>query len=234
MKPEASNPGRIADAELMRVDMHLHTARSFDCLSNPERVLAAADARNIDVICVTDHNEIEAALALHALYPDRIVVGEEVKTAEGVDVIGLFIEEKIPKGTPARRTCELIHEQGGLVYMPHPYAGGKGGDGKLLEELGRTIDAVEGFNGRIHRPELNERAVAWARSHELPTGAGSDAHTLREVGRVYVEMPRCRLEPAAFLAALRHGTLHGTSASHLVHVASTYAKLHKKVFGTSR
>ena len=219
---------------VMRVDMHLHTSRSFDCLSDPERVLEAAAARNIDVICVTDHNEIATALELKAEYPDRVIVGEEVKTAEGVDVIGLFIEEQIPKGTPARRTCELIHEQGGIVYMPHPYAGGKGGDGKLLDELGRTIDAVEAFNGRIHKQKLNQRAAAWARTHERAMGAGSDAHTLAEVGRAYVEIPRCALEPAAFLAALRQGTVHGSGASYLVHLASTYAKLHKKVFGNRR
>lgn len=236
MSPEGTStasPNPVSRAP-MRVDMHLHTSRSFDCLSDPQRVLDAAARRNIDVICVTDHNEIETALELKARYPDRIIVGEEVKTAEGVDVIGLFIEQQIPKGTPARRTCELIHEQGGIVYMPHPYAGGKGGNGRLLEELGRTIDAVEAFNGRIHRPELNDRAAAWAQANDLPVGAGSDAHTLAEVGRAYVEIPWCALEPAAFLASLRQGSVFGRSASHLVHIASTYAKLHKKVFGKRR
>ena len=219
-------------AATVRVDMHLHTARSFDCLSEPEKVIEAATARGLDRICVTDHNEIEAALRLKALFPDRIIVGEEVKTAEKVDVIGLYLQEKIPRGTPARRTCELIHEQGGIVYMPHPFAGGKGGGGALLDELADVLDAVEVFNARLHRAELNQRALDWARAHNLPGGAGSDAHTLGEVGRAFVELPPFADEPRAFLAALAQGRVHGTTTPRVAHVASTYAKVHKVFFGS--
>jgi len=215
----------------MRVDMHLHTSRSFDCLSDPERVLQAALARGIDRICITDHNEIAAALEMKRRFPDRIIVGEEVKTAERVDVIGLFITEKIPKGTPARRTCELIHEQGGIVYMPHPFAGGKGGGGRILDTIADLIDAVEGFNARLHQPALNERAVEWARRHGKPIGAGSDAHTIGEVGRAFVEIPDFDDTPGAFLAALQQSTLNGTASSRVVHVASTFAKLRKRLGG---
>ena len=215
----------------IRVDMHVHTARSFDSLNDAERVIEVAAGRGIDVVCITDHNEIETALTLHERHPDRVIVGEEVKTAERVDVIGLFIYEQIPKGTPARRTCEMIHEQGGLVYMPHPYAGGKGGDGRLLEELAQLIDVVEGFKARLHRQELNDRAVAWARARGKPLGAGSDAHTLAEVGRASIEIPACPLKPVHFLAALRASVLHGATSPRSVHIASTYAKLHKKLFG---
>jgi predicted metal-dependent phosphoesterase TrpH len=218
-------------AGTIRIDMHLHTARSFDCLSEPERVIRTADERGLGRICVTDHNEIEAALRLKARFPDRIIVGEEVKTAEKVDVIGLYLQEKIPKGTPAARTCELIHEQGGLVYMPHPYASGKGGDGALLDELRDQIDAVEVFNARLHRPEQNQRARDWAERQRKPAGAGSDAHTLAEIGRAFVEVAPFEDTPAAFLAALRAGRVHGETTPRIAHVASTYAKVHKAVFG---
>lgn len=212
--------------------MHLHTARSFDCLSPPHQVLEAATARGIDRICVTDHDQISAALALKARFPDRIIVGEEVKTAERVDVIGLYIQELIPKGTPARRTCELIHEQGGLVYMPHPYASGKGGGGELLDELADLIDVVEVFNARLHRQELNERAADWARRHQRPGGAGSDAHTLGEIGRAHVEVPRFANDAPSFLHALRSARVHGETTSRIAHAASNYAKVHKLIFPT--
>src|SRR5688572_8245388 len=117
---------------MKRVDMHLHTRRSFDSLNDPLALMDAAAAKGIDIVCVTDHNEIANALRLKDRFPERVIVGEEVKTEEGVDIIGLFIHTLIPKGTPARRTCELIREQGGLVYVPHPFASGKGGDGKIL------------------------------------------------------------------------------------------------------
>jgi predicted metal-dependent phosphoesterase TrpH len=211
--------------------MHLHTKHSFDCLSEPERVIQAADARGIDRICVTDHNEIAAALHLKSLFPQRVIVGEEVKTAERVDVIGLYLKERIPKGTPARRTCELIHEQGGIVYMPHPFASGKGGGGALLEELAELIDAVEIFNARLHRAELNERAAAWAGQRGLPGGGGSDAHTLAEVGRAFAQVPPFADEPQAFLQALRAGRVHGQTTPRSAHIASVYARVHKSVFG---
>ena len=210
--------------------MHLHTSRSFDCLNDPLQLLDAAAARGVDMLCVTDHNEIAAALMLKERFPDRIIVGEEVKTAEGVDVIGLFIQTLIPKGTPARQTCDLIHEQGGLVYVPHPFARGKGGGGKILDVIADQVDAVEGFNARLHDQALNEQAVAWARQRGLPLGAGSDAHSLNEIGRAYAELERFTDDAQSFRQALETATIHGTESSRLVHVASTYAKLHKTLF----
>jgi predicted metal-dependent phosphoesterase TrpH len=218
----------------VKIDMHLHTSGSFDCLNDPERVVERARQCGLDRICITDHNEIDVALALKARYPDRIIVGEEVKTGEGVDIIGLYIREKIPKGTPARATCEWIQEQGGIVYVPHPFAGGKGGGGRILPGIEGMIDAFEGFNARIHKPELNARAVEWGRARNLPLGAGSDAHTLAELGRAWVELPAFADDAVSFLAALRQGTIHGTASSHLVHVASTWAKAHKWLRGDAR
>ena len=214
----------------LRIDMHLHTARSFDCLSQPERVLQAAAARGIDRLCITDHNEIAAALRLAEAYPERVIVGEEVKTAERVDVIGLYIQTLIPKGTPARETCERIRAQGGLVYMPHPYAGGKGGDGRLLDELAELIDIVEVFNARLHRTELNQRAAQWAAANGKPGGAGSDAHTLAEIGQAHVEVEAHEHSAPGFLRALHSARVHGATTPRVAHLASTYAKLHKVIF----
>ena len=214
----------------IRIDMHLHTNRSFDCLNDPLLLLEAAAARGVGMICVTDHNQIRTAIELRDRFPDRIIVGEEVKTAEGVDVIGLFIHTLIPKGTPARQTCDMIHEQGGLVYVPHPFARGKGGGGRILGVIADQVDAVEGFNARLHDPALNEQAVAWARERGLPLGAGSDAHTLAEIGRAYVEVPVFEPTAESFRNALMHGTITGQTSSRLVHIASTYAKVHKTFF----
>lgn len=223
-------PGPGHESDFLRVDMHLHTRRSFDCLNDPLALLDAAAAAGIDIVCVTDHNEIENALRLKEKCPDRVIVGEEVKTAEGVDIIGLFLTTLIPRATPARRTCELIREQGGIVYVPHPFARGKGGGGRILEQIADLAEIVEGFNGRLHDPTLNDQAVAWAGAHGLPVGAGSDAHTLAEVGCAYAEVPVFEDTANAFRIAIRSATLHGRASTRFVHVASTYAKLHKTLF----
>lgn len=214
--------------------MHVHTRHSFDCLTDPVRLIEQLDACSLDRVCITDHNELDTALALKERYPDRVIAGEEVKTAEGVDIIGLFITRLIPKGTPALETCARIHEQGGIVYLPHPFAAGKGGGGRLLDVVGDQVDAIEGFNARLHDPSLNERATAWGLGRDVPLGAGSDAHTLAELGRAWVNMPACADEPGAFLTALRGGTIHGRASSRVVHVASTYAKLHKRIVPGAR
>ncbi len=215
----------------VRVDMHMHTRLSSDSLSDPEAVVRTALGRGIHVVCITDHNEIAAAQELKARYPAHVIVGEEVKTAERVDIVGLFLSEKIPKHTPARETCQRIRAQGGIVYVPHPYAPGKGGGGAILQVVEDLVDAVEGFNGRIHDPALNELAVSWARERNLPLGAGSDAHALFEVGRTYVDVPAFPDTPAAFLAALRDGHLHGFQSARAVHLVSTWAKVRKSLPG---
>lgn len=227
-----SAPPAAPSAPRWRVDLHCHTRWSFDSLSRPEHVLAAADARGIDRLAITDHNEIEGALRLRELDPARILVGEEVKTREGVDVIGLLLVERIPRGTPARETCERIRAQGGVVYLPHPFDVRRAGGGALLERLAELIDVVEVHNARSWWPGLNRRAEAWARAHGKPMGAGSDAHTPREIGRGYVEVPPFEPTRDSLLAALRRGTVTGrVVSSPFCHVWSTYAKLRKRLPG---
>ena len=221
-------------AGLLRIDMHVHTHASWDCLSDPERVLARALARGVDRIAITDHNRIWAARAMARRHPDRIIPGEEVKTAEGIDVIGLYLKEEIPKGTPAREVCARVREQGGLVYLPHPYARGKGGSGRHAEELAGHSDIIEVFNARLHDGRLNQAAADLADRWNLPGGCGSDAHTVWEVGRARVELPAHPNRPDAFLEALHSARAFGITAPRAVHLASTFAKVARRVARPAR
>lgn len=209
----------------LRLDLHLHTRASFDCLSDPEKVLTRARERGIGRIAITDHNELELALAMAERYPDRIIPGEEVKTAEGVDVIGLYLHTLVPKGTPALEACERIRADGGIVYLPHPYAGGKGGSGRYVERLIPHIDVIEVFNARLHPGRLNAPALRTAEAHSLRRGAGSDAHTLGEVAGAWVDVPDHPNHPEALLSALEDARVGGVTAPWRVHLASTWAKL---------
>jgi dephospho-CoA kinase len=213
----------------LTLDLHLHTWGSWDCLSDPERILEAAEGKGVGRVAMTDHNRLDVALEMAALHPDRVIPGEEVKTAEGIDVIGLYLREEIPKGTPAREVVERVREQGGIPYLPHPYAGGKGGGGRYAEELGPLVEVVEVFNGRIHRPEQNRRAGDLAATLGKLPGAGSDAHTLGEVGAATIRVPWHPSRPEALLATLGHGEVRGRSSSYLVHLASTWAKIARRL-----
>lgn len=205
--------------------MHLHTWRSFDCASRPADILRVAVERGLDRIVVTDHNEIRGALELRDLDPERVIVGEEVKSREGFDIIGIFLESLIPKGTPARETCERIREQGGVVYLPHPFDTSRSGGGDLLERLRDLVDVVEVHNARCYPSTLNDRARDWCASIGKLAGAGSDAHTLSELGRGYVEMPPFEHERDSFLESLRQGRIGGTQTSPVFRLASAYAKV---------
>ena len=213
----------------LRIDMHMHTRASFDCLSDPRRVIAAAAARGVQRVAITDHNRVATALEMAEVYPDLVIPGEEVKTEEGIDVIGLYIQEEIPKGTPAKEVCRRVKDQGGLVYLPHPYARGKGGGGRYAEELAPLVDIIEVFNGRLHPGHLNEPGEELAARWSKLRGAGSDAHMLGEVAGAWVEVDQHPNEPAALLAALEHAQVRGVTTPWVVHLASTWAKVRKRL-----
>ena len=215
----------------IRLDLHLHTRASWDCLSDPEAILERARELGIHRVAMTDHNLLELSLEMHRRYPDAVIPGEEVRTEEGIDLIGLYIRTAIPKGTPAREACRLIREDGGIIYLPHPFAPGKGGSGRHAKALAPLVDVVEVFNARLHPGHLNHPALELAESHGKLAGAGSDAHTVGEVGGGWVEVPQHENRPEALLAALSGGRVGGKTAPYWVHLASTSAKVRKVLPG---
>jgi dephospho-CoA kinase len=227
--PDAASGRGDTASDRVRIDMHLHTSGSWDCLSDPERVLAAALERGYARIAITDHDRLGVALRMAEAHPEVIIPGEEVRTAEGVDVIGLYLSREIPRGTPAAETIALIRAQGGIPYLPHPYAGGKGGGGWLADALAPLCDVVEVFNARLHAPSANPRAEELAARYAKLRGAGSDAHTVGEVGNAFVELPHHANRPDALLRALAEARTGGREASRLVHLASTWAKVATKL-----
>lgn len=219
----------MADAPRLRVEMHCHTRASKDSLNPYDGILGAMDAAGIDRLVVTDHDRIDGALRLHETAPDRIIVGEEVRTAEGPDLIGIFLTELIPKYTPMRETCERILAQGGIVYVPHPFDKRRRGGGELLDGIADLVDVVEAHNARTFKPEINQQGEAWARERGKLLGAGSDAHTLGEIGTAYVEVPAFDLTRDGFLGALASATLVRGTSPFRVTVWSSYATLRKKI-----
>ncbi len=211
-----------------RVDLHMHTNASSDCLHSPADVVRQARDIGLDRIAITDHNEIEGAFEGRDIDPDLVIVGEEVRTDEGLDLIGLFLTEHIPRGGTFRDVAEEIRRQGGVVYVPHPFDSRRGTTEEFLEGVRDSIDAVEGFNARIHDPRRNQRAQNWALANGFPVGAGSDAHLLSEIGQTRVVMPSFS-GPADFLVALSDGRIEGRASSHFVHVGSTWAKIARKL-----
>ena len=192
----------------------MHTDHSYDCATPVEVLLAEARARGLGAIAITDHNEISGALEARAKADGlTVIVGEEVKTAEQGEVIGLFIEEKIPRGMTLQETIAEIKRQGGLVYVPHPFDRMHSvPDYEHLLSVIDDVDAIEVFNPRIAITEFNEEAVRFAAKYRIPAGAGSDAHVPQGLGSVRIRM-RDFDGPQEFLQSLRDADIIRNPAS---------------------
>ena len=194
----------------VRVDMHSHTMWSGDSTTTLAEIHDAVVATGLDVLCVTDHNAIRGATELVALLPCRVIVGEELRTHVG-EIIGLFLTERIPAGTPPVEAAAAIRAQGGVVYIPHPFDPMRRNMAEpALRELAGAglVDAVEVLNAKTSLHSLNERAARFAAEFDLAAGAGSDAHVPLALGAAYIEMPEFD-GPLDFLAKIRLGRVCG-------------------------
>ncbi len=198
---------RIASRPLIEVDLHMHTDHSHDCATPVEVLLETARDRGLGAIAITDHNEVSGALEAQRIAAEmddlQVIVGEEVKTAEQGEVIGLFLEEKIPRGMTMAETIAAIRAQGGLVYVPHPFDRFHSvPDYEHLIEIVDEVDVLEVFNPRVALTAFNEEAERFARKYRIVPGAGSDSHVAQGLGSVRVRIHDFD-GPAEFLEAMR-------------------------------
>jgi predicted metal-dependent phosphoesterase TrpH len=213
----------------IRADLHNHTHFSPDSILSPKDVIRRAREAGLDCIAITDHNTVRGGLAVRELADGiQVIVGEEVRTADG-EVLGLFLSGDIPRGLSAAETIRRIKDQGGIVGVPHPFDTLRSA---LHEDelAARTaeIDFIEALNSRIVFRVHNKRALEFARKHGLPVSAASDAHSPREIGRSYVEMPAFA-GANDFIEALGKGSLVGRLSSPLIHMISRYAVIRHKL-----
>src|SRR5207342_3181017 len=184
---------RISGRPLIEVDLHMHTDHSPDCATPVEVLLETARDRGLGAIAITDHNVVSGALEARRIAAEmgdiEVIVAEEVKTAEQGEVIGLFLEEKIPRGMTMTETIAAIREQGGLVYVPHPFDRFHSVPdyGNLLEIV-EEVDILEVFNPRVALSAFNEEAERFASKYRIVPGAGSDSHVAQGLGSVKIRV----------------------------------------------
>ena len=186
-------------------DLHMHTDHSHDCAVPVPALLDHAEAIGLGAIAITDHNVFsgaEEAVEQARERPLTVIPGEEVTTDAG-EVIGLFLSEEIPRGLSMGDTIAAIRDQGGVVYLPHPFDRLHTiPDASTLHRHLAEIDVFEVYNARLLFDAYNDEAVRFARKYNLTMGAGSDAHVLQGVGTGLVRM-RAFETPEEFLISLR-------------------------------
>lgn len=187
-----------------KLDLHVHTSASFDCRVEPERLARRCRTLGLGPIAVTDHDTLDGAREL-ALAGFPVIQGQEI-TVRGGELIGLFIRDPVPPGLAVREAALRVKEQGGLVYLQHPYDRLRRRiSEEAVETIADLVDVVEVFNGRCDE-QANRQAQELCEILGAAPGAGSDAHTLEAVGSVYLEV-----EPFEgrddFLSKLRQGKI---------------------------
>jgi predicted metal-dependent phosphoesterase TrpH/glycosyltransferase involved in cell wall biosynthesis len=196
----------LADRPWILADLHMHTEASYDCSVPAADLLDYAEEIGMGAIAITDHNAFSGALEGVELASGRalrVIPGEEVKTDGQGEVIGLFLHEEIPRGMTMADTIAAIRDQGGLVYLPHPFDRLHAiPDAATLHRHLPEIDVFEVYNARLLFEAFNEEALRFARKYNLLMGAGSDAHVLQGVGTGVVRM-RAFETPEEFLLSLR-------------------------------
>jgi hypothetical protein len=188
----------------------------------------AARIRGIDKLVVADHNAIWAAQQAQKLDPDLFIVGEEILTTKG-EILAVFVLERIPPLLTPRETISILREQGAFISVSHPFDLHRHGwQPDDLGEIAALVDAVEVFNARCFSKKYNEQALDFARDNHLAGTAGSDAHTIREIGQAALRLPTFS-NTAELKRSISEGIVIGRRSSFWVRFGSMYARLSRKI-----
>lgn len=200
-----------------RVDLHTHSIGSYDGGLTTDDYRRAFSRDMLDVVAITDHGGIETARKIRYALSDvpnfmqRIIIGQELASTEG-EIIGLYLQESIPDNLSPEATVAAIKEQGGIVYIPHPFETVRKGIGRTaLERIRRDVSLIEVCNGRAIFQNKGAEAAQWAAAHTVPGVAASDAHGWAGWGRTYIRVPvlpeRASLVRLASMAARKDNAL---------------------------
>jgi predicted metal-dependent phosphoesterase TrpH len=216
---------------LLKADLHMHSEYSMDCSMPLEKIIERCREMGVNCVALCDHGTAEGALKLREIAPFKVIVAEEVLTPYG-EIMGMFLEETIPSRLSVPETIARIKAQGGLVCIPHPFDTFRHSalKSQVIEEIVDQIDIFEVLNARGILGRDSKKAEAFAAEHGLIRSAGSDAHTLREIGNAYVEMPEFEGKDD-FLEALKKGKISGHRSNPLIHFASLCNRIKSKLSG---
>ena len=212
---------------LGRADLHIHTLASDGTAGIAEILDHVERVGGLDVIAITDHERIDAALAARAIARERamatdIVVGEEVTTLGG-HLLALFITDRVRPLRSLRTTIGEIHEQGGIAIpahplVPYPLCAQGWVLRRLIADPEPRVrpDAIEAFNPTTLGRPWHSRVVKFAAEHGLPTVGNSDAHAAEAIGTGWTTFPGRSADDLrdAILEGrtLHHGSFHGTAS----------------------
>ena len=185
----------------LKIDLHVHTHYSYDSLITPEELVFYAKKHGLDSVAVTDHDRIDSALKIAKETDFPIIPGMEISSLNG-HILGLNVEELVPKRLSADETVDKIHEAGGIAVACHPITFFKE---SLGNKTNSKFDAVEVINASafpFNYSVKNSRKMASRLG--IAQVAGSDAHYGPEIGCAYT-LVDAELEVDEIIKAISKG-----------------------------
>jgi hypothetical protein len=153
---------------LIHADFHNHTYYSPDSILSPRQFVREARRRGLTTGAITDHNTIRGALAVREAADFPVIIGEEVRSADG-EILGLFLSKEVPRYLPASETIARIKHQGGIVGIPHPFDSLRSAlPEDVMLALIDQIDFIEALNARMVFSAHNDKARKFAKERGLP------------------------------------------------------------------
>jgi len=177
----------------------VHTEGSPDAHTRITDLPRIVRGKNLDGVAITEHDSFTQTLS------DEIIIlpGVEVSSAEG-HIVALGVHEIVPKGLTADSTIKEIHDQGGLVIVPHPYD--PVCECVRISRLQNRPDAVETRNADALSFTISSYlARRDARKFGLPEVGGSDAHIPQAIGDCYTVIDSVSRDAGDILAAIKLG-----------------------------
>lgn len=191
---------------MYKMDSHIHSEYSPDSKSKLKDIFSVAKMRGIDIIAISDHNTVEGSEEARKLTKDDdllVIPSIEISAAEG-HILGFGCEEMIKRDLPAEETIDLIHDQGALAIIPHPYCFYRHGLLCKADYKKLKIDAIETKNARFIAGYCNNKAKILSKKEDLPGLGASDAHYYKFVGDCYSKI-ECEKDIDSVLKAIKKG-----------------------------
>ena len=213
---------------LLKIDFHCHTEYSKDSLDSLDSVLAEARRKQIDRLVITDHNTIRGAQKANRIDPELVIVGEEIGTLKG-ELLAVFVKEEVPKNLLPLEAIRRLREQDAFISVSHPFdLRRRGWQLPDLLEIAPLVDAVEIYNSRCIDMKINNQAKYFALEHQLGGTAGSDAHTLFEIGRATLLIPFFN-NSGELRDVIKQGKVEGRLTTGLLLGATFFNQVIKKI-----
>ncbi len=216
-----------------KIDLHTHSIISQDGGITSEQYSDILTKGILDYIAITDHNDTKFAYEMSKEWGDKIIIGEEITTLDG-EIIGLFLQKTIPKDLTAKQTVKRIHEQGGIVYIPHPFETRRQGlQFTSLQTIQEEIDIIEVFNARSKWRGKSGEALKFAEENNKAMAASSDAHCKMGLGNAFTQVSQIPASKS-LINLLKEGSLQKQFAPAVSYLCPAVNKIKHKLFGSNK